>query len=55
MNALKKPHTRQVLPVISIITFLGFLDTHLLIPVLALYASELGDGIGITGLIIGLY
>jgi len=55
MDALKKSHTRQALPVISVVTFLGFLDTHLLIPVLALYAAELGAGIGITGLIIGLY
>lgn len=55
MDALKKPHHRQALPVISVVTFLGFLDTHLLIPVLALYLSEFGAGIGITGLIIGLY
>jgi MFS family permease len=44
-----------VLPIISVVTFLGFLDTHLLIPVMALYAAKLGAGIGITGLIIGLY
>ena len=37
------------------ITFLGFLDTHLLIPVIALYASGLGAGIGVVGLIVGLY
>ena len=55
MDALKKPHHRQALPVISVVTFLGFLDTHLLIPILALYVSEFGAGIGITGLIIGLY
>ncbi len=55
MDALKKPPHRQALPLISIVTFLGFLDTHLLIPVLALYVSELGAGIAITGLIIGLY
>ena len=45
----------RVLPVISIVTFLGFLDTHLLIPVMALYASELGASVGVIGLIIGLY
>jgi MFS family permease len=44
-----------VLPVISAVTFLGFLDTHLLIPVMSLFASELGAGVGIAGLIIGLY
>ncbi len=55
MNELKQPQPRQVLPIISIVTFLGFLDTHLLIPILALYASELGASIGVIGLIIGLY
>ena len=44
-----------MLPIISAVTFLGFLDTHLLIPVMALYASELGASVGIIGLIIGLY
>ncbi len=37
------------------VTFLGFLDTHMLIPVIALYASSLGASLGTTGLIIGLY
>ena len=55
MNELKQPQPRQVLPIISIVTFLGFLDTHLVIPILALYASELGASIGVIGLIIGLY
>jgi MFS family permease len=55
MKELIRPQTRKVFPVISIITFLGFLDTHLLIPVMALYASELGASVGIIGLIIGLY
>ncbi len=55
MNELKQPQPRRVLPIISVVTFLGFLDTHLLIPVIALYASELGAGVGIIGLIIGLY
>ncbi len=55
MNELKQPQTRKVLPIISVVTFLGFLDTHLLIPVMALYAYELGASVGIIGLIIGLY
>jgi MFS family permease len=55
MNELIRPQARKVLPVISIVTFLGFLDTHLLIPIMALYASELGASVGIVGLIIGLY
>ena len=52
MSDLTQPQTEKVLPVISVITFLGFLDTHLLIPIIALYVSELGASIGI---IIGLY
>jgi len=55
MNELKQSQSRRVLPIISVVTFLGFLDTHLLIPVMALYASELGAGAGIAGLIIGVY
>lgn len=43
------------MPINSIITFLGFLDTHLLIPVIALYATELGASVAFIGLIIGLY
>ena len=55
MNEVSRPRTKSILPVISFVTFIGFLDTHLLIPVMALYAYELGAGIGIVGLIIGLY
>ena len=55
MSDLKQPQARRVLPIISVVTFLGFLDTHLLIPIMALYAAELGASIGIIGLIIGLY
>ena len=55
MSDLKQPRVRWVLPITSIVTFLGFLDTHLLIPIMALYAAELGASIGIIGLIIGLY
>ena len=54
MSRLRQPRCRG-LPIISIVTFLGFLDTHLLIPVMALYAAELGASVGIIGLIIGLY
>lgn len=54
MGASKK-HSKRVLPVISAITFLGFLDTHLLIPVIALYASSVGASMGMVGLIVGLY
>jgi len=55
MNELKQPRSRGVLPIISVVTFIGFLDTHLLIPLMALYASTLGASVGIIGLIIGLY
>ena len=50
-----KQQNKWVFPVTSAITFLGFLDTHLLIPVMALYASSLGANIGMVGLIVGLY
>ena len=55
MNELKQLQAKRVLPLASAVTFLGFLDTTLLIPVMALYAAGLGASIGITGLIIGLY
>ncbi|MFC1932251.1 MFS transporter [Chloroflexota bacterium] len=55
MNELEQPQSRRILPITSVVTFLGFLDTHLLIPVMALYAAGLGASVGITGLIIGLY
>ena len=55
MSELTQPQTGKVLPVASIVTFLGFLDTHLLIPIMALYASELGASVGTIGLVIGLY
>jgi len=54
-SELKQPQARRILPITFVVTFLGFLDTHLLIPVIALYASELGASVGIIGLIIGLY
>jgi len=55
MNELTQPQAKKVLPVISAVTFLGFIDTNLLIPVMALYAAGLGASVGIIGLIIGLY
>ena len=55
MKELSHLQSRKVLSLNSIITFLGFLDTHLLLPVMALYAHELGASVGIIGLIIGLY
>ena len=51
----KSTPTRRVLPTASAVTFLGFLDTNLLIPIIALYASALGASPGTIGLIIGLY
>jgi MFS family permease len=55
MNTTEQSRPRRVLPIISAVTFTGFLDTTLLVPIMALYAEELGAGVGITGLIIGLY
>ena len=55
MNELKQSQARRILPITFAVTFLGFLDTHLLIPIMALYAFELGASVGIIGLIVGLY
>jgi DHA1 family multidrug resistance protein-like MFS transporter len=55
MNETLRAGAGRALSIVSVITFIGFLDTHLLIPVMALYASELGAGVGIVGLIVGLY
>lgn len=55
MNVTQSVKSRRVLPILSSVTFIGFLDTTLLVPVMALYAAGLGAGLGITGLIIGLY
>jgi len=55
MNEIMSPQSKRVLPVVSLVTFIGFLDTHLLIPVMALYAYDLGASVGIVGLVIGLY
>ena len=52
---MKQSQARRILPITFVVTFLGFLDTHLLIPVIALYASALGASVGIIGLIVGLY
>lgn len=46
---------KRVLPIISAVAFLSFLDTPLLIPIMALYATQLGAGMGTVGLIVGLY
>ena len=55
MTELKPRRSRRVLPIISVVTFLGFLDTHLLIPVMSLYAGGFVENVGIVGLIVGLY
>lgn len=47
--------SRWTVPVTSAVTFLGFVDTHLLVPIIALHAAGLGAGIGMVGLIVGLY
>jgi MFS family permease len=40
---------------VTIITFFSSLDTTLLLPVMSLYASEIGASVSIAGLVIGLY
>lgn len=39
----------------SVITFLSFVDTNMLIPVIALYASSLGAKVGMIGILVGIY
>ena len=55
MQVAEAEQPRRTLPIVSVVTFTGFLDTTLLVPIIALYAEELGAGIGITGLVVGLY
>lgn len=52
---LSQSQSRRVLRINAAITFLGNLDTPLLLPVMSLYAAELGASAGIVGLIIGMY
>ena len=51
----KSIQPKWVLPLISLVTFLGFLDSHLLLPIMALYASSICASTGAIGIIIGLY
>jgi MFS family permease len=46
---------KSVFPISLVVTFLAFIDTHLLIPIISLYARSKGAGVGMTGLIVGLY
>ncbi len=46
---------KAVLGILAGITFLGFIDTVLLLPIIALYAESLGASVGIAGLVVGLY
>jgi len=55
MSELERPQSGRFLSLASMVTFVGFLDTHLLIPVMALYASELGSPPWMVGVIVGLY
>lgn len=52
-NTLGK--TKKILRLNFFVSLIGFLDTHLLIPVIALYVAALGAGVGTVGLIVGLY
>jgi len=53
MHTVKKSLS-LMLPV-SAVTFLGFIDTHMLIPVIEWYAEELGASLAMAGIIIGVY
>ena len=55
MAETKRVLPRRALPLISTVTLIGFLDTTLLVPIVAVYAKDLGAGVAISGLIVGLY
>lgn len=55
MNESTQYQKSKVLPIVSVVTFLGFLDTYLVVPIIALYAAELNASVEIIGLIVGLY
>ena len=55
MNQSAQRKDTRTLLITAFVSFLGFLDTMLLLPVMALYATGLGAGIGTAGIIIGLY
>ncbi|MDO8577824.1 MAG: MFS transporter [Dehalococcoidales bacterium] len=46
---------RSTLPMLSALTFLSFLDTPLLIPIMALFATQLNANVGMVGFIIGIH
>ena len=49
------PSRIKGVPLNSVITFLSFIDTNMLIPIVALYASSLGATVGIIGILVGIY
>lgn len=53
--ALQIPRPRRLVALVSTVTFLGFIDTYLLIPVLSLYAVELGAATWMAGVIVASY
>ncbi|MFC2007499.1 MFS transporter [Chloroflexota bacterium] len=55
MTEINQPGSGRGLPIVSVVTLLGFLDTYLLVPIIALYAAELGASVQVIGLIVGLY
>ena len=47
---------KKFLPLnVGIVTFLGFIDTFMLLPVIELYAEELGASLAMAGIIVGVY
>lgn len=55
MNQPAPQPKRSTLPMLSALTFLSFLDTPLLIPIMALFATGLNADVGMVGLIIGIH
>ena len=46
---------KKLLLLVFVITFLGFIDTQLTVPIMRLYADSLGATVAIAGFIIGMY
>jgi len=46
---------KRILPLVFGITFLGFIDTQMTVPIMRLYADSLGATVAIAGFIIGMY
>jgi len=51
----KDEAVKGILPLVFGITFLGFIDSQMTVPIMRLYADSLGAGVAVAGFIIGMY